>query len=328
MSPARPKRRKTDRPARPPTPAAPPPEGIPLGTTGRDHPPLGLGLWGMGRWDAKSEMLTRATIRHALEVGVAWFDTAEVYGGGRSERLLGDALAEAPSGHTPFLTTKVSSEHLRPAQVRAALTQSLRRLGRKSVDVYLVHAPDPRLPIGPTMEALEALWKEGKVGAIGVSNFSVEDLVAARDALSEAPLVVNQVRYSLLARAEGDAVFDYCRKNGIVIEAYTPLARGLLAGRYLDGTSPPEDVRRFSRDLFDQDRFPEVRETARALRALAVEADVPLVSIALHWLARRRVAPVFGVRTADQLDQVLAAWAVRPPDAVLDRADAISMGTR
>ncbi len=325
MSPARPRRRAA--PAAPsPTSGAPPTEGIPLGGTGRSHPAIGLGLWAMGRWTAAEEAVTKETVHRALELGVPWFDTAEVYGSGRSERILGDALVHRPPGHPVFLTTKVSQEHLRPAQIRAALTQSLGRLGRRNVDVYLVHAPDPSLPIGPTMETLEALWKEGRIGAVGVSNFNVEDLVAARDALREAPLVVNQVEYSLLARREGDTVLDYCRKNGIVVESYTPLARGLLAGRYLDGNAPPPDVRRLARDLFDRDRFPEVRATARALRALAVEAGVPLLSVALHWLARQGTAPVFGARTPAQLEEVLEAWRLRPEAAVLDRADAISRG--
>lgn len=318
-------RRTPSRAARDPRPPAIE-ETLPLGTTGRAHPVLGLGLWAMGRWQGEAERATRATIEHALELGVPWFDTAEVYGGGRSERLLGDALVHHAPAKPVFLTTKVSSEHLRPAQVRAALTQSLGRLARRSVDVYLVHAPDPSVPIGPTMEALEGLWKEGRIGAIGVSNFSVEEMVAARDALREAPLVVNQVRYSLLAREEGDRVRDYCLKNGIVLEAYTPLARGLLAGRYLDGQEPSADVRRFARDLFDQDRFTEARAAAKAIRDVAVDAGVPMVAIALHWLRRRGAAPVFGARTPAQLDEVLAAWAARPDDAVLDRAEAAARG--
>ena len=251
-------------------------------------------------------------------------DTAEVYGTGRSERLLGDALARDPPKSRPFVTTKVSWEHLRRAQVRAALTGSLSRLGLRSVDVYLVHAPDPDVPIAETMEAMEALWKEGRIGAVGVSNFSIEEMREARRALREAPLVVNQVRYSLLGLEDGDAVADYCRQNGIVLEAYTPLARGMLAGRYLDGKAPPAEVRRFARDLFEVDRFPEVRARARAIRDLAAEAKVPMASVALHWLARRGAAPVFGASRPAQVDEILAAWAIRPSEEVLEKADRIA----
>jgi aryl-alcohol dehydrogenase-like predicted oxidoreductase len=308
---------------RPPSPP-PPADGLPLGRTGRMHPALGVGLWSMGRWTPADEVRTKETIDHGLLRAVPWFDTAEVYGDGRSERLFGDALARAPPAHMPFVTTKVSWEHLRRAQVRAALIRSLSRLGLPAVDVYLVHAPSADVPIAETMEAMEGLWKEGKARAVGVSNFSVDEVRAAQSALREAPLVVNQVKYSLLAPSDGDAVVDYCRQEGIVVEAYTPLARGILAGRYLDGKAPPPEVRRFARDLFEVDRFKEVVAKARRIRDLAEEAGVPMASIALHWLRRRGAAPVFGASRPDQIDAAFEAWSHRPSEKVLDAADAIA----
>ncbi|MCI4360920.1 MAG: aldo/keto reductase [Thermoplasmata archaeon] len=306
--------------------AAPPgpDEGIPLGKTGRRHPALGLGLWSMGRWTPEDEKRTRDTIQYGLRRSVPWFDTAEVYGDGRSERLFGDAIAREPPATVPFVTTKVSWEHLHRAQVRAAFVRSLARLGLPSVDVYLVHAPSESVPVSETMEAMEGLWKEGKAKAVGVSNFSVDEVRAAQSSLREAPLVVNQVKYSLLAPADGEAVVDYCRQEGIVVEAYTPLARGILAGRYLDGKAPPAEVRRFARDLFEVDRFPEVVARARRIRDLAEEAGVPMASIALHWLRRRGAAPVFGASRPDQIDAIFDAWRHRPSDKVLDAADAIA----
>jgi len=295
----------------------------------KPHPWLGLGLWALGRWTPEDEARTKATIGRAYELGLRWFDTAEVYGGGRSERLLGEVLDRAAAGAPDaYVVTKVSWEHLRPAQVRASLINSLERLGRKSVDLYLVHAPDPRVPLAGTLGALEALWKEGKVGAIGVSNFSVEDLEAAAKGLTEARIVVNQVRFNLFDRDEAEPVRDYCRSRQILLEAYTPLARGLLHGRYLDGKTVPSEVRQFAHRLFEPDRLPGILERARALRSLAREAEVPLASIALHWLERQGAAPVLGMSRPEQVDSNLAAWAVRPPDAVLDRADAIARGER
>jgi aryl-alcohol dehydrogenase-like predicted oxidoreductase len=296
------------------------------GTKAR-HPALGLGLWGLGRWTVEDEGHTRTTLAHAVEHGLRWIDTAEVYGSGRSERLLGDLLAEhAPLVPPPFLTTKVSWEHLRGAMVRAALVGSLRRLGRTSVDIYLVHAPDPRVPLKETMTALETLWSEGKIGAIGVSNFSAEQLVEAKGCLQHAPLVVDQVRYSLFERDEGDALLQTARDLGIVLEAYTPMARGLLAGRYLGKETPTPQVRTFARDLFDRDRFPELRERAKRLQALAEQEGVPMAALGLHWLARQGVAPVFGASRPEQVDEVLAAWTNRPSDGALDRALAIARG--
>ncbi len=300
-----------------------------MGDGSKPHPRLGLGLWALGRWTPEDEARTRAVIGRAYELGVRWFDTAEVYGGGRSERLLGEVLDRAAAGAPDaYVATKVSWEHLRPAQVRASLIDSLERLGRRSVDLYLIHAPDPRVPLSGTLEALEALRTEGKVGAIGVSNFSVEDLEHASKELSAARIVVNQVRYNLFAREEADPVRDYCRAHGILIEAYTPLARGLLHGRYLEGKGVPKEVQQVTRRLFEPDRLPEILERARALRELARSAGVPLASIALHWLERQGAAPVIGMSRPEQVDSNLAAWAVRPTDDVLDRADAIARGDR
>ncbi len=319
------------RPVRPPTdgePAQPEIETLPL-EGGVGHPAVGMGLWGLGRWTTEDELRTKTTIARAVERGVRWFDTAEVYGGGRSERILGDVLARAVPAAPPFyLATKVSWEHLRPSQIRAALVNSLERLGRSSVDEYLVHAPDVRVPLAETLPALEALWKERRIGAIGVSNFGLEELEEAERHLGETRLVVNQVRYNLFDRDEAEPVQEYCRKRGILIEAYSPLARGVLAGRYLDGRPVAPEVKRFAHRLFDPDRLPEILARGRALRDLAADAGVPMASIALHWLRARGAAPVVGASRPEQIDDLLAAWAARPSDAVLERADAIARGVR
>jgi aryl-alcohol dehydrogenase-like predicted oxidoreductase len=297
--------------------------GFPLGKTGRIHPPLGLGLWALGRWRPEDEARTKATLGHALERGIRWFDTAEVYGAGRSERILGDVFYRAgPVAAEALVVTKLSWEHLRPAQVRPALLASLQRLGRTKVDLYLIHSPDPHVPIAETMGALEALWKEGKIGAIGVSNFTTEQITEARAALHETDVVVNQVLYNMLERADGDEVLPYCRKEGIVVEAYTPLGRGLLAGQYLTGKVPVGA----GRSLGLGERLPEVQAMARQLHALAAEAGVPMASLALHWLSARGVAPLFGASQPQQVDEILTAWGARPSAAVLARADAITRG--
>lgn len=308
--------------------AAPPPPpagGVPLGATGLTHPPIGLGLWNLGRWTHEDEQRTRATADHALARGLAWYDTAEVYGTGRSERILGDCLARAgAAGERAFVTTKLSWEHLRASQVRPALLGSLQRLGRPHVDLYLVHAPDPHVPVGETMAAMEELWADGKTRAIGVSNFSLGDLEAARSALSKTQIVVNQVRYNLLVRDEAEPVRAYCREHGIVLEAYTPLARGLLTGRYLDRSSAPPEVRRFAHRTYEDDQFAAIRQQARALRNLAAQEGVSMTAIALHWLERQGAAPIFGASRPAQVDDALAAWAEAPAADVLDRADEIT----
>ncbi len=329
MSPSRtPRSRRKTVPTPPGSPGAPI-GSIPMEGSKKPHPELGLGLWALGRWSAEDEARTKATIGRAFERGFRWFDTAEVYGNGRSERVLGDVLARAAGGAADsFLVTKVSWEHLRPNQVRASLINSLERLGRPSVDLYLVHAPDPHVPLEGTMGALEALWKEGKIGAIGVSNFGVEELETAARHLRETRILVNQVRYNLFDREDADPVREYCARHGILLEAYTPLARGLLHGRYLDGKRIPSEVRRYGSRLLDADHLPELLQRGRALKALADEAGVPLASIALRWLRHQGAAPIVGASTPGQIDSNLDAWSQRPTDAVLDRADAIGRGDR
>ncbi|MCI4349929.1 MAG: aldo/keto reductase [Thermoplasmata archaeon] len=309
--------------------ASPVPGDLPLAGSPRAHPSLGLGLFAQGRWTQEDERRTRDTVARAIELGLRWFDTAEVYGAGRSERVLGDALAHSGTMTPPaFVATKVWYEHLRPSVLRAALLGSLQRLALPKVDLYLVHAPNPKVPLDETMGALAELAREGKVGSVGVSNFDVEELDAARSALGTTPLAVNQVRYSLLTPDDGEAVLGYCRDHGIVVEAYSPLAMGLLAGRHLDGTGPPAELRRQDSSAFGPTRLPELLDRARGLRKLANAENVPLASIALHWLACRGVAPLFGATRPQQVDDIVRAWAVRPSDELLERADQVAGGRR
>lgn len=329
---SKPPRRRASEAAAPPTlsPSTPTaPEDLALTGSARRHPSLGLGLWAQGRWGQEDERRTRTTLARAIELGVRWFDTAEVYGGGRSERILGDGLAQAGALTPPaFVTTKVSWEHLRPSVLRAALFGSLQRLALPKVDLYLVHAPNAHVPIEETMGELAQLAKEGRIGSVGVSNFDVDQLEAARAALGSVPLAVNQVRYSLLTPDDGEAVLGYCRDHSILVEAYSPLALGLLAGRYLDAEGPPAELRRQDPNVFAGEGLPSLLERARGLRRLAKEEHLPLPSIALHWLACRGVAPIFGASRPEQVEEVVRAWRIRPSDEVLERADSLAGGRR
>jgi aryl-alcohol dehydrogenase-like predicted oxidoreductase len=326
---------KKTRPKKRPSPHLPireevvPIRTVELSGGARPHPELGLGLWNSGHWTIEDEARTKATIGRAWERGVRWFDTAEVYGNGRSERLLGEVLNRVPSAAPDtFVVTKVSWEHLRASQVRASLIGSLERMARRSVDLYLVHAPDRRVPLSETMGALEGLWKEGKIGAIGVSNFSLEELEEASRHLSEAKIVVNQVCYNLFLREEADGVREYCRTHGILLEAYSPLARGLLLEGPLDEPTARKKAHELSHSLAEPGHLTEILERRRALQDLASDTRVPLASMALHWLRKMDAVPVFGASRPEQLDSNLAAWSVRPPDRVLDRADRIARGER
>ena len=301
---------------------------VPIPGDAGNHPEVGLGLWNRGRWTHDETERVEATIERALAAGVRWFDTAEVYGAGRSERVLGGVLSRHPGiDPPPFVVSKVSWEHLRPTQLRAAIQGSLERLDRPSLDLYLVHAPDARVPIGETMQELQRIADEGRIRAIGVSNFTVPELEAAQAALAPRRIVANQVRYSLLDREEGDAVREHCARHGILLEAYSPLCHGLLAGRYLPTGEIPAAARRGVR-LFDADHLPATLAAARKLAALAARAQVPLAAIALRWLRRQGALPIFGATSPDQVDANLAAWAAPVPPELLDAADEIARNER
>ncbi len=191
--------------------------------------------------------------RESSEAGVNLIDTAEEYGRGYSETVVGKALKEVGRDHF-VVATKVHGQHLRYEEVQKACAGSLERLGISEIDLYQVHWPDPfeQIPLKYTFRALEKLYDEGKIRAIGVSNFAVRDLEEARSLLSHAEIVSNQVRYNLLQREVEEEVLPYCNRNGIAILAWTPLALGALSGKYSANALPIDkrkDNCRFSQKL-------------------------------------------------------------------------------
>jgi diketogulonate reductase-like aldo/keto reductase len=197
---------------------------------GVEVPVLGLGTWGVGgrqvedhRWDAEQV----AAIRMAIELGLTHIDTAEYYGAGHAEELLGEAV-EPYERRSLFITTKVWKNHLRRSDLVNSLRASLRRLGMDYVDLCLVHWPNPDIPLGETMEALEGCAEEGLTRFIGVSNFSWELMVEAQGHLRDHALVANQVEYSLADQKPKDSLLPYMRRAGSTLIAYSPLGRGAL----------------------------------------------------------------------------------------------------
>ena len=183
--------------------------------TGVVVPEVGLGTWqyrGGG-----------APLRRGIELGANLIDTAENYG---SEGAVGEAVRGRRD--EVFIATKVSGEHLRHDQVLRAADASLQRLGISTIDLYQVHWPDPRVPIAETMRAMAELVDEGKVRFIGVSNFSRREFATGQAALSNYPIVSNQLDYSLLVRGV-EADFDFYQRSRVTVIAYSPLARGDLA---------------------------------------------------------------------------------------------------
>lgn len=197
-----------------------------LGKTGEKISTIGMGTWKMG--DARNPRKRREQIdslRRGIELGMNLIDTAEYYADGKAEQLVGEAVRGTKRDDI-FITTKVWPTHLRHDDVLDACSRSIRRLGVEQIDLYLIHWPNPRVPIRETMGAMEKLVRDGLVRHIGVSNFSVDQAREAQDALTKNELASNQVEYSMTHRTIENDVLPYCEKERITVMAYSPLGRG------------------------------------------------------------------------------------------------------
>jgi diketogulonate reductase-like aldo/keto reductase len=208
-------------------------EQRPLGTTTLYVPAVGQGTWninsGMGRGHYRDEEAVEA-LRLGFDLGMTFIDTAEMYGAGHSEEI----VAQAVHGwkDSVFIASKVSPSHFQYDSVLQSAKKSLQRLGVKQMDLYQLHWPNPRVPISETMRAMEKLVRDELIRHIGVSNFSVEQMEEAQEAMSREKIVSNQVEYSLLDRRVEGEIIPYCRQEKITVIAYSPLAQGgILRGR-------------------------------------------------------------------------------------------------
>lgn len=259
-------------------------EIVQLGDSGLRASRVGLGCNNFGgRVDLER---TRAVVDAALDVGVTFFDTAEIYGsGGDSERYLGEALAGRRD--KAVIATKFGWGQEfgdgSPASVRGAIEGSLERLRTDYVDLYYLHKPDPSTPIADTLTVLDELVRAGKVRAIGCSNFSTEQLTEADRVARELGLTrftVLQNQYSLLERGDDADVLPLCRELGVSYIPYFPLGSGLLTGKYRHGEPAPEGTRLAGREIAD-DRF----ERVEACAAFAEERGHSVHELAICALA-------------------------------------------
>jgi len=200
-------------------------------------PVLGIGTWKMGGGfsaDSTHDKEEILAIKAAVRLGMTHIDTAELYGNGHAEELVGEAIREFKREEL-FITTKVKSENLRYDYLISAAKRSLKRLRTSYVDLYLIHSPNPDIPIEETMKAMDYLVENKLTRFIGVSNFSVEQIEEAQKHAKN-KIVANQIEYNLLTRNRGQFTNDmeseiipYCQKNGVIVIAYRPLTKGELA---------------------------------------------------------------------------------------------------
>ncbi|MBA1145682.1 aldo/keto reductase [Ectothiorhodospiraceae bacterium WFHF3C12] len=296
---------------------------------------IGLGTWAIGgwMWGGTDEDAAVRAIRSAVDEGITLVDTAPVYGFGRSEEIVGKALAQGNRRQHTVLATKVglnwSGDHKRiwreatRARVKQEVDDSLRRLRTDYIDIYQVHWPDPLTPLEETAHALQELLEAGKIRAVGVSNFSPEQMGSMREF---GGLHTNQPPYNLFERQIEKDVLPYCARHGIATITYGALCRGMLSGRmHRDRVFEGDDLRNVN-PKFRQPRFDQYLAAADALAAYArSNFGKSLPALAVRWLLDQpgHTAALWGARNPEQLAPVheVAGWSLSDGD--LERIEAI-----
>jgi aryl-alcohol dehydrogenase-like predicted oxidoreductase len=270
---------------------------------------IGLGTWQFGskEWgygEGYAGTVARDIVRRAVDLGVTLFDTAEVYGLGRSERILGEALGERRE--SVFLATKILPILPVAPVVEQRAVASANRLGTRLLDLYQVHGPNPLVSDRTTMRGMSALQRVGLVGEVGVSNYSLARWKAAEEALGTRVLS-NQVRYSLADRAPEKDLLPFAAEADRVVIAYSPLAQGLLSGRY-DRFNRPANRVRASNPLFLPENLDRANELIGVLREVADAHQATAAQVALAWVIRHpAVTAIPGASSVEQLEGNVAA---------------------
>ncbi len=288
-----------------------------------DIPPVVLGCGNFGGIGSAPAFFEKGETKEqafalmdaAWDLGLDWFDTADAYGGGRSEAWIGEWMAA--TGHRPRITTKTfnpmdtgADSGLARERVRRQLDSSLERLGVDAVDLYLAHEPDPATPVGETIGAFEELVAAGTAKAWGLSNYGAPEL---REALDSGTPALLQNSFSLLDRGDEPAVVPLCASEGIAYQVFGPLAGGWLTGKYRRGEPLPEGSRMTMRPepylRYDDER---VYAALDALGAAADARDVSMAGLALAWLLAHPgvTSIVVGPRTPAHLEPVREALAL------------------
>lgn len=282
---------------------------------------IGLGTWEMSGafWGPADDAESVRVIHRALDLGVTLIDTAEAYGQGHAEEVLGKALAGRRQ--RAVIATKVAPNNLDPRKLEAALDGSLKRLRTDHVEIYFVHWPNPELPLGPTMEALERLRAQGRIQAVGLSNFGPAGMEQARQ---YGTIDVLQPPYNLLWREVEAAILPYCREHGIGVVPYSGLAQGLLTGRLSRDIVFAEGDERRTTVLFQPGIFKRVLDAVEGLRPIAAGYGRTVAQLAIRWLTSRPgiSSPLLGARTVAELEENAGSfgWTIADADAAeIDR---------
>ena len=284
----------------------------------RDVSRIGLGTWSIGgfMWGGTDEHEALETIRTALDQGISLIDTAPVYGLGRAEKLVGRALAKYGKREEVIIATKVGLEwrgdqvyrNSTRSRILTEIDDSLRRLQTDYIDIYQVHWPDCFVPIEDTAAAMQRLYKQGKIRAIGVSNYSLEQMNLFQQA---APLHTAQPPYNLFERDVERDLLPYCHTHGVSTLDLRSLCRGLLSGKMKPGSEFRGDDARKSDPKFQPPRYAQYLKAVERLDRFAQENyGKRVLELAIRW-------------TLDQPFGTVALWGARHPEQLAADADII-----
>jgi aryl-alcohol dehydrogenase-like predicted oxidoreductase len=289
---------------------------------------LGSNTFGTGLDEASATKVVHA----ALDAGINFFDTSDNYGNAHSEEILGRALKGrrreaviATKFGTKMSATRSGGAH--PDYIRLAVEDSLKRLGVDCIDLYQMHRPDPKVPIADTLGALHELVQAGKVRAVGCSSFSPTQLREAADAArGRTPFASVQNEYSVLEREPEQGVLEACEKLGVMFIPFSPLAKGMLTGKYRQGQPAPKGSRLENRERYAQFTSDRAYAVAEALLQYAEQRGHTLLELAFSWLLSHRVlaSVIAGASKPEQVKGNVKAAQWRMTDAELADIDAIA----
>ena len=293
-----------------------------LGTSETKISQIGLGTWqfgskgwGYGKDFGKQDAIN--IVHRALELGVNLIDTAEVYGGGKSEIILGQAL-EGYDREDFVLVSKFLPTAIRPSAVNRALAKSLKRLQTDYLDVYLIHWPNPLLPLGATLKHMEKMADEGLIRHIGISNFGLKRFQKAQSKMQKHPIDVDQLNYSMAKSKVKDLFLPYAEENNITIMAYSPLGQGFLTGKY-NAKNAPKGTRRMNR-LYTKSNFKRAAPMLEELTPVAQLQDVSMAQVALSWLIKdKSVVAIPGAKNITQLEANVQASELNLTNSEIDQ---------
>ncbi|MEE9586247.1 MAG: aldo/keto reductase, partial [Nitrososphaerales archaeon] len=252
--------------------------------------------------------------KKGLDLGVNFVDTAEIYGQGLSEKLVGEAIRERRDD--VVIATKVSPWHLRYGGVIKAANRSLERLGVSTIDLYQIHFPNPVFPIKNTMRAMEKLVTDGKVRHIGVSNFGVKKLREAQEATKSNEIVSNQVKYNMVERSIEKELLEYSKSSNVTILAYSPLAQGVLVGRQ------PSSMIQSANILFAPQNLKQLEPLLETLRDIAVKRGKTMAQVALNWLLKDEIVILIpGIKKVKHVEDNIGAADWRLTQNELERIE-------